>query len=76
MSSLYRVTDTAPPRVNGLRVKPGETLMLSEAEALYERDLGHVEAATPEAEPADQTGAESGEAPALDAAGDAPHDAG
>jgi hypothetical protein len=42
MSSLYRVTDTAPPRVNGVRARPGDLMTLSAAAALYERDLGHI----------------------------------
>lgn len=46
MLTRFRVTDTAPPHVNGHRVKPGEVLLLSEAEAAYERDLGHIEAAS------------------------------
>ena len=67
MRSLYKVTDTAPPYVNGAPVAPGHLLTLTEAEALYERDLGHVEATTAEAEagPLDLTDAERAALPAL-----------
>lgn len=75
--SLYRVTDTAPPRVNGERVKPGDLMILSEAEARYERDLGHLVETTTDAEaaPLDLTDAERTALPVLDAAGDASHGA-
>lgn len=46
--STYRVADPAPARVNGKRVCAGELLELTAAEALYERDLGHI---VPEAPP-------------------------
>lgn len=42
MKKLYRVTDAAPARVCGHRLAPGSELALSEAEARYERDLGHL----------------------------------
>lgn len=72
MSSLHRVTDTAPQHVNGARVKPGDLLVLSQAEALYERDLGHVEPTTFEAEaqPIDLTDAEREALPPLPPLGD------
>jgi hypothetical protein len=39
---LYQVTAAAGGRVNGLRVFVGSLVVMSEAEALYEVDLGHV----------------------------------
>lgn len=52
MDKLYRVTDAAPPRVCGRRVAPGAELTLSEAEACYERDLGHLVEVSEAVEPA------------------------
>ncbi|RLQ88915.1 hypothetical protein [Notoacmeibacter ruber] len=40
----YRVTETAPPRVAGRRVKAGDTVQLTPAEALSEELQGSVEA--------------------------------
>lgn len=43
--SLYRVTKAAPWLVCGRRVSPGDELALTEAEARYEVDVGHLELA-------------------------------
>lgn len=39
----YKVTATAPPRVAGRRVKPGDTIRLTEEEALGELLALHIE---------------------------------
>lgn len=38
----YVVTDIAPPRVAGRRVKAGDTIELTDAAARYERQAGHI----------------------------------
>jgi hypothetical protein len=70
--TLYRVTDKAGPRVNGQRVKAGDEIKLTEAEAMYERDLGHIVELTKESpaemqgEPLNVTDEERAAMPALD----------
>jgi hypothetical protein len=70
--TLYRVTEKAGPRVNGQRVRPGDELKLTEAEAMYERDLGHIEEVPKEApaesafQPLNLTDEERAVLPALD----------
>lgn len=57
----YRVTDVAGPRpsVAGRRVRPGDTLKLSESEARFELSRGTIVAAT-EAPAAEKTSAKKG----------------
>lgn len=38
----YTVTDTAPPRVAGRRIKPGDSLELTDRAAAYELTAGHI----------------------------------
>ncbi|ACL55626.1 hypothetical protein [Methylobacterium nodulans] len=73
--ALYRVTEAAPPRVHGRRVAPGDLLSLSEAEARYERDLGHIVPTTVEGEAQPLVGlteAERAALPPLELLGDGP----
>lgn len=42
MLKRYRVTETAPSRLNGRRVEVDQILDLPEAVALYDRDLGYL----------------------------------
>jgi hypothetical protein len=70
--SLYRVT--AAGRVCGRLVAPGDLLALTEAEARYEVDLGHLVATTVEAEarPFDLSETERAALPRLEPLGDGP----
>ncbi|PIO98582.1 hypothetical protein [Pleomorphomonas carboxyditropha] len=51
----YFVTDTAPPRVAGRRVKAGDTIELTDTAARYEAQAGHIRLASSEAETAVET---------------------
>ena len=73
--ALYRVADTAPLRVHGLRLAPGDLLSAHPDAVRYEVDLGHLVETTVEAEARPLVGltdAERAALPRLGALGDGP----
>lgn len=62
MKQSYVVTEKAGPRVAGQRVVIGQRLELTEAEALYHRDLGEIVVAPAEQAPVPEPDLPTGKA--------------
>ncbi|WP_018261358.1 hypothetical protein [Methylobacterium sp. WSM2598] len=73
--TLYRVTETAPARLRGLPVIPGELVRAHPAAVAYEVDLGHLVATSAEAEAQPIAGLTEAERAALPPLGEAADEA-